>query len=143
MGFIDWLIGSPKKKKKGKTKRKIEDDEWERKEHEWARRERMWKDKEEKIRKMVQFRPFNLLHDPKGLGQFDVVFCRNVLIYFDVETKGHVMDRIANIMADDGVLFLGSAESTVGLTESFWPVEAGRGVYKLTDGPASLAEAGT
>lgn len=92
------------------------------------------------IRNMVQFRPFNLLHDPKALGQFDVVFCRNVLIYFDVQTKGQVMDRIARVMADDGVLFLGSAESTVGLTESFWPVKAGRGVYKLTDGPVSLAE---
>lgn len=94
----------------------------------------------EAIRKMVQFRPFNLLHDPKGLGKFDVVFCRNVLIYFDVETKGQVMDRIAETMTEDGVLFLGSAESTVGLTESFWPVQAGRGVYKRTDGPASLVE---
>lgn len=92
------------------------------------------------IRNMVTFRPFNLLHDPKGLGMFDVVFCRNVLIYFDVESKGQVMDRIAKILADDGLLFLGSAESTVGLTESFLPVKAGRGVYRLTDAEASLAE---
>lgn len=93
-----------------------------------------------RIRDMVQFQHFNLLDDAKQLGAFDVVFCRNVLIYFDVPTKSRVMDNIAGVLADDGVLILGSAESTIGITETFWPVEAGRGVYKHTNGPPSLSE---
>lgn len=92
------------------------------------------------IRDMVTFRPFNLLDDPRGLGKFDVVMCRNVLIYFDLPTKTEVLDRVSSVMAEDGVLFLGSAESTMGITERFCPVQAGRGVYKLTDGPACLVE---
>jgi len=92
------------------------------------------------IRKMVSFRPFNLLQDYRGLGQFDLVFCRNVLIYFDLETKGRVLGAISKVLNKDGVLFLGSAESTVGLTEDFWPVQAGQGVYKHTDGPPCLVE---
>lgn len=92
------------------------------------------------IRKMVSFRPFNLLQDYRGLGQFDLVFCRNVLIYFDLETKSRVLGAISNVLNKDGVLFLGSAESTVGLTEDFWPVQAGQGVYKHTNGPPCLVE---
>jgi len=94
-----------------------------------------------RIRERVKFQHFNLLGDAKPLGQFDVVFCRNVLIYFDVATKAQVMDGIANVLADDGVLLLGSAESTIGITEHFWPVQAGSGgVYKHTKGQTCLAE---
>jgi len=92
------------------------------------------------IRDRVRFEHFNLLGSAKALGTFDVVFCRNVLIYFDVPTKTSVLGTIADALAKDGVLFLGSAESTMGITEQFWPVEAGRGVYKHTNGPASLTE---
>lgn len=92
------------------------------------------------IRDMVKFQHFNLLNDPRGLGHFDVVFCRNVLIYFDVPTKGRVMESISRVLAKDGVLFLGSAESTIGITDAFWPVQAGRGVYRHTESTASLAE---
>lgn len=92
------------------------------------------------IRKMVGFRPFNLLHDHYPLGQFDLVFCRNVLIYFDLETKSRVLGAISTVLNKDGVLFLGSAESTIGLTEDFWPVQAGQGVYKHTNGPPCLVE---
>lgn len=92
------------------------------------------------IRNMVSFRPFNLLDDYRGMGQFDVVFCRNVLIYFDVETKNRVLGAVSKVLSDDGVLFLGSAESTIGLTDDFWPVQAGRGVYKHTNGPPCLVE---
>lgn len=92
------------------------------------------------IRDMVRFRPFNLLDDPRGLGKFDVVMCRNVLIYFDLPTKTEVLDKVSSVLAEDGVLFLGSAETTMGITERFCPVQAGRGVYKLTDGPACLVE---
>ncbi len=93
-----------------------------------------------RIRQRVKFKHFNLLGDAKALGQFDVVFCRNVLIYFDVATKTKVMEGIADVLADDGVLLLGSAESTMGITERFWPAKVGRGVYKHTDGPPCLAE---
>lgn len=92
------------------------------------------------IRSMVSFREFNLLDNPAPLGSFDIVMCRNVLIYFNIETKTQVLGSISRVLASDGVLFLGSAESTMGLTDEFWPVEAGRGVYKHTNGPASIAE---
>jgi chemotaxis protein methyltransferase CheR len=81
------------------------------------------------VRAMVQFRPFNLLHEFNHLGPFDLVFCRNVLIYFDQETKVRVLDRIARIMEHDGYLVLGAAETVVGLTDSFKPVPDRRGVY--------------
>lgn len=96
-----------------------------------------------RIRDRVRFQHVNLMEDFKALGKFDVVFCRNVLIYFDVQTKGQVMNKIATVLAEDGVLILGSAESTIGITEQFWPVQAGRGVYKHTKGPASLVENAT
>ena len=81
------------------------------------------------IRAMVQFRPLNLLADFSHLGTFDIVFCRNVLIYFDQETKTAVLDRIAHVLDRDGYLVLGAAETVVGLTESFKPVNDRRGLY--------------
>jgi chemotaxis protein methyltransferase CheR len=81
------------------------------------------------VRAMVQFRPFNLLHDFYHLGPFDLVFCRNVLIYFDQETKSSVLDRIARVTASDGFLVLGAAETVVGLSDSFKPLADRRGVY--------------
>jgi len=81
------------------------------------------------IRTMVQFRPLNLLSDFSHLGIFDVVFCRNVLIYFDQATKTDVLDRVARVMSCDGHLVLGAAETVVGLTDSFRPVPDRRGLY--------------
>ena len=74
------------------------------------------------LRGMVQFKPYNLLHDLSRLGIFDVVFCRNVLIYFDQQTKIDVLDRMARVIAPDGYLALGAAETVVGLTDSFKPI---------------------
>jgi chemotaxis protein methyltransferase CheR len=71
------------------------------------------------LRAMVSFRKLNLLHPFFGLGTFDIVFCRNVLIYFDAPTKGDVLERIAAITAPDGYLFLGGAETVLGLTDAF------------------------
>jgi chemotaxis protein methyltransferase CheR len=82
-----------------------------------------------KIRSMVDYREFNLLTDPTVLGRFDVVYCRNVLIYFDQETKAKVLDRVANLMPEDGFLFLGGAETVLGLTERFKLINGQRGVY--------------
>lgn len=81
------------------------------------------------IRGMVQYRPFNLLEDFAPLGRFDVVFCRNVLIYFDQDTKVNVLNRIARVMEPDGYLVLGAAETVVGLTTSFKPLADKRGLY--------------
>lgn len=84
------------------------------------------------IRAMVQFRFWNLLSDLKPLGQFDIVFCRNVLIYFDQPTKARVLAAIAQQMAPDGLLYLGGAETVVGITDAFSTVPGERGVYKRT-----------
>jgi len=81
------------------------------------------------IRAMVQFRPLNLLKDFSTLGSFDMVFCRNVLIYFDQETKIAVLNRLARQMPDDGFLALGAAETVVGLTDAFKPLSDKRGLY--------------
>ncbi len=83
----------------------------------------------EALRAMVEFREWNLLDGLAPLGRFDVVFCRNVLIYFDQPTKTRVLEAIAAQMADDGVLYLGGAETVLGITERFTPLAEERGVY--------------
>ncbi len=82
------------------------------------------------IRAMVQFRALNLLNDFSNLGMFDLVFCRNVLIYFDQDTKTAVLNRIARQMPADGFLILGAAETVVGLTDAFKPMADKRGLYQ-------------
>jgi chemotaxis protein methyltransferase CheR len=91
------------------------------------------------IRAMVQFRSFNLLNDFGGLGMFDIVFCRNVLIYFDQPTKVGILDRIARTVGRDGYLVLGAAETVVGLTDSFKPVPERRGLYSPNTGVRAAA----
>jgi chemotaxis protein methyltransferase CheR len=81
------------------------------------------------IRAMVQYRQLNLLADFSQLGAFDLVFCRNVLIYFDQETKVGVLNRVARATAPDGYLVLGAAETVVGLTDAFKPMPDRRGLY--------------
>ncbi len=81
---------------------------------------------------MVNFREYNLLDHPRSLGQFDVVFCRNVLIYFDQPTKGKVLGGIADQIAPDGGLYLGGAETVLGITDRFEPIPGQRGVYRLS-----------
>ena len=83
------------------------------------------------IRSMVQHRQLNLLQDFGHLGTFDIVFCRNVLIYFDQDTKVGIFDRLARLLDTDGVLLLGAAESVVGITDAFKPYPEKRGMYRL------------
>jgi chemotaxis protein methyltransferase CheR len=82
------------------------------------------------IRAMVQHRQLNLLHDFSQLGVFDVIFCRNVLIYFDQETKINIFNRLAKATEPDGFLVLGAAETVVGLTDAFKPYPERRGLYR-------------
>jgi chemotaxis protein methyltransferase CheR len=81
------------------------------------------------IRAMAQFREWNLLGDLRPLGPFDVVFCRNVLIYFDQATKSKVLDAVAQTMLPDAILYLGGAETVMGLTDRLVPTEL-HGAYR-------------
>ena len=83
----------------------------------------------EPIRRAVQFRRHNLLHDAMALGTFDVVFCRNVLIYFDIPTKAKVLAAVHRQMPADGYLVLGAAETVLGVTEMFDQSPGLPGIY--------------
>ena len=83
------------------------------------------------LKKMIQYKEYNLLDDLQSLGKFDIVFCRNVLIYFDQETKGKVLEQICRLMPDDGLLFLGGAETVLGISDKFKPVPNFRGLYQV------------
>ena len=94
------------------------------------------------LRDMVRFRPINLLHDFSPLGRFDVVFCRNVLIYFDMPTKTATFERMSRVVASDGYLLLGAAETVIGLTDLFKPVPEKRGLYAPVSVARGLPAAG-
>lgn len=82
------------------------------------------------LQQMVSFRPHNLLSGVAALGQFDVIFCRNVLIYFDVKQKSGVLADLARSLASDGYLFLGSAETVIGVTAALELTPGARGLYR-------------
>jgi chemotaxis protein methyltransferase CheR len=87
-----------------------------------------WQAKSE-LRRAVTFKAANLLQDFSALGTFDIVMCRNVLIYFDQSTKGTILSAIARRMSADGSLVLGGAESMFGICNAFAPVPGLKGVY--------------
>jgi len=93
------------------------------------------------LRAMIQHRQLNLLQDFSHLGTFDVIFCRNVLIYFDQETKINIFNRLARQIEPDGFLVLGAAETVVGLTDTFKPIADRRGLYRPNDPRAAAANA--
>lgn len=93
------------------------------------------------IRSMVSFRELNLLKDLSSIGSVDVVFCRNVLIYFDQPTKAKVLEGISRLMPPDGTLYLGGAESVIGVSRNFMPLPNERGVYTPTDSPPTAVPA--
>jgi chemotaxis protein methyltransferase CheR len=98
------------------------------------------------IRQMAQFREFNLLGDLRPLGRFDIVFCRNVLIYFEQPTKARVLEAMAALMPPDGLLYLGGAETVLGITSRFAPLPGERGVYGVVSATAEkrmMAPVGT
>lgn len=77
-----------------------------------------WKIKPE-LRQMVRFTSLNLLEPFQHLGLFDIIFCRNVLIYFDNPGKKHILDRMSRQLRTDGPLVLGAAETMLGITDTF------------------------
>ncbi len=79
-----------------------------------------WKIKDE-IRSMVSFRKYNLMQPFTGLGKFDIIFCRNVAIYFTLEDRKVLFNKIADSLADDGFLVIGSTESLTGVCPRFVP----------------------
>jgi chemotaxis protein methyltransferase CheR len=93
------------------------------------------------IRQMVKFQQFNLLNNPSALGRFDVIFCRNVLIYFDPPTKTVVLGKLADLLAEDGFLYLGGAETVLGMSDRFALMPGQRGLYRVVTAGQAKAKA--
>lgn len=89
----------------------------------------------QEIRDMVKYDYFNLLKPMNILGQFDIVFCRNVLIYFDEGDKRVILNNMSNQMQDDSFLFLGGAETVLGITDEFTTYPEERGLYVKNASP--------
>ncbi|MBT3601836.1 MAG: protein-glutamate O-methyltransferase CheR [Candidatus Latescibacteria bacterium] len=84
---------------------------------------------QDELRAMARFQQFNLLSEFPPLGKFDIIFCRNVAIYFDIETRMALFDRIANQLNRNGVLLIGSTESLLGISDRFSRQEYHNSVY--------------
>jgi chemotaxis protein methyltransferase CheR len=87
-----------------------------------------WQIKHE-IRQTIEFRQINLIHSWSSMPAMDVIFLRNVLIYFDTETKKTILNKVRQQLRPDGYLFLGGGETTIYLDDSFERVPCDRGVY--------------
>lgn len=91
-----------------------------------------WQVKQE-LKDMVTFKQANLLANLSHFGMFDIVFCRNVLIYFDVPTKAKVLSSIKEVTKKNGALLLGGAETVIGISDTFKPAPGLKGVYVRSD----------
>ena len=90
-----------------------------------------WRIKAE-IRRMVEFQQSNLAASWPSIPPLDIIFMRNVLIYFDVDTKKAILARIHHVLKPDGYLFLGSSETTLNLDADFEPISMGKSIcYQL------------
>ncbi|MBV7314770.1 protein-glutamate O-methyltransferase CheR [Shewanella sp. NIFS-20-20] len=81
------------------------------------------------VKRLVTFKPLNLLESYASLGKFDVIFCRNVLIYFAPEAKSKILRQFAAALNPNGVLFLGASESLAGLSDDFDMIRCNPGIY--------------
>ncbi len=93
----------------------------------------------DRLRQMVRFETFNLLDDPARWGMFDVIFCRNVMIYFDMPTKAKVLGQLARRLNPWGVVILGAAETALGISDALNPDRVNRGLYRLPATPVPAA----
>ncbi len=93
------------------------------------------------LRKMVTFAEHSMLQPARHFGKFDVVLCRNMLMYLSDDKRSQVLDAIAPLIADDGILMLGAAETVIGQTDKFRASKEFRGFYEpaIADKPASFA----
>ncbi len=82
----------------------------------------------EPIRRRVQFKALNLMHPYSTLGKFDIIFCRNVLIYFNADLKQDILRRMHAVLKPGGVLFLGSSEGVGGVNDLFEMVHCSPGI---------------
>ncbi len=87
-----------------------------------------WKIKDE-IRAMVNFKKFNLMQPLTSLGKFDIIFCRNVAIYFTLEDRKKLFNKLADSLVDDGFLVIGSTESLTGVCPRFIPKRHLRSIF--------------
>ena len=92
---------------------------------------------QDKLRRMVRFETHNLLDPPPDQSGFDIILCRNVLLYFDEPTRTRAFDRLATALAPDGWLMLGAGETTIGQTCRFVPDRTSRGLHRHAS-PAAL-----
>lgn len=81
------------------------------------------------LRRMIRFETHNLLDAPPSPARFDLILCRNVLLYFDRPTRARAFDRLAEALAPDGRLLLGGGETTVGQARSLAPIAGGHGLH--------------
>ena len=102
--------------------------------------ETRWRAKDH-LRAYTKFQQANLLSDLRSFGKFDVIFCRNVLIYFDMPTKSRVLGGIAGQLAGDGALYLGAAETALGITDRLEPILGQRAIYRPASSEAVRARA--
>lgn len=92
---------------------------------------------QERLRGKVRFGVHNLLDQPPALGRFDIVLCRNVMLYFDAANRSRAFDRLSSAMSPDGWLMLGAGETVVGQTERFVPDRELLGIYRPVEGQVS------
>jgi chemotaxis protein methyltransferase CheR len=90
-----------------------------------------WIARPELVRR-ISFRRLNLVADPLPIGRFDVILCRNVLLYLSPSLRSQVLDRLAQVMRPGGLLVLGAGETVIGQTEAFRPSPDYRGLYEPT-----------
>jgi chemotaxis protein methyltransferase CheR len=88
----------------------------------------------EQLRRMVRFQVHNLLEAPPHPGQFDIILCRNVLLYFSAEKRLAAFSRLTNALAEDGRIMLGAGETVIGSTQALEADQDARGLYKFIDG---------
>ncbi len=83
------------------------------------------------VRGMVKFQTWNLLGDLYPLGRFDVILCRNVMVYLDLQAKIDLLQKISRGLSDDGVLYLGTQEPLTGVSAAFRAVNRDLGIYAV------------
>lgn len=90
--------------------------------------QQFWQIRDE-IRQMVEFQPLNLIHSWKALPKMDIIFLRNVLIYFDIDTKRAILNQVQHYLQADGYLVLGGGETTFHLDPRFEAIQSQTSLY--------------